>query len=627
MGEMNNSNSTYPIVNYYSAYNPDWFRAIAGALDEAQKRWDLSNETVNLTRAELLQTPTDPHSANVVKNYTENITDNIVKMVNEKYNGRYDLALNEIKRMVTNSKEVITKSKIAYEDYKNAENIYKNLAAQGKAPVIYKRDKDGNPTPVELPFEYFYNKPLLELDENNNIIYRPLSGNIVAKGDYDNYVNQLVQQIQQKGKTTTVPIKDKEGNVVGSYSTGFKGFDRSDFEAYLNSTEGQSWKKSVVKNFINDNPTAAREFIGEDGNIDLKMIEDYLINNIKNRLFGYDFSQTERYKTNNGSDNKNDDYGGLNLIDLSTVDTKKTVSNKIYKNDTPINESVVKKLSNTINSLEKLPNKVKNSEVKGSVPNSYTGNASVAYDLASANIIPNLINELNVINAYYGHALSKEDKDVIKQIYSKYKEASSDPNKYHEFAELVNNNINALKRINSFVSTMNNLFKSMSTEQSTLVSVNEDKKFSLFMQKIAPSDLKITNPKSVMVDFNDPDTPIILVGEKNEQQKITPINPQTANFFEKLAEINLLKYNFAHPNNKEVKPVVLDNINAPIEYNGYKVIKVERGDFDYALRQNNIKVTYFKDGNIYETTLDPQELKKFLKTNTLNYVNAVLQQQ
>lgn len=300
-------------VPYYSVYNPQWTQLMAAALDKSQKRYDTAMDVLAANKEQLLSLETDPLSQEIILEHINKLSDNIYQDVMTKYQGDFGRALNYIKDKVISSRaNIIPLAKRATEDYNTVKKAYETLKLQGVNPGVYRRDGE-KIVFEEIPFEQFYSSPLLTYNEDNQrLVYSPLTTNISRRGDYDRFISDHVASLGRYGYTSTEESYDEAGNPIGYTTTSRQGHDRDSFREFLQTKNGREWLDQTIDTFIAENPTAAREFVDEDGNIDVDLVRDYLLDAVESRLFGSTGRVSKTYRTK--SDESNPEY------DLTTVD-------------------------------------------------------------------------------------------------------------------------------------------------------------------------------------------------------------------------------------------------------------------------------------------------------------------
>ncbi len=311
-----------PVVGYYSAIDPRWTELVAGALDKAQARWDTAVDLTNKYREMLSQVPVSPLDKEEFERAVADNVDSIIKDVNDNYGGDMGRALNSIKEKVANQSLANT-AKMSYQWYQNIENIYNNLAAQGKQPVRYKLENNKIvTTPVSLN-EYLDEQKAKTLrydKENKRLNYVNPNITITPRGDYDPYINSLVANIQNYAYTKEEYDRNLENPELSlkTYRS-YHGFDPTMFEKYLKMNPGL-WDKTV-NDFINQNPTVYQEFVDSEGKFDRDLVSRFLKEAIHTRLYQKYYGKT----INNQSSNKEGGYNPLSLLnDVSS--SEKVVS-------------------------------------------------------------------------------------------------------------------------------------------------------------------------------------------------------------------------------------------------------------------------------------------------------------
>ncbi len=274
-------------VAYYSVHDPRLIELMAKALENSQRRWDTAQDLVAKTQGELLELPVDPKSAEGFSNFLQDTFESVKNEVENKYEGDYSRALDFIKESVMKARSVIPIAKQGYTNYEKLKNVYENLAVQGKTPVEYKRTDKGI-VAEEIPFENFYRAPFLNYNpDTKKMVFNSSVPTITARGDYDSFFNNLINDIQNYGYSSRTYGVSEEGDAKLRKDTSYQGHDMNSFNKFLGTNTGKRWLEEAINNFIESHPnTVPREFIDkQSGEIDRELVKDYILDRVVSRLF------------------------------------------------------------------------------------------------------------------------------------------------------------------------------------------------------------------------------------------------------------------------------------------------------------------------------------------------------
>ena len=321
-------------VGYYSVYDPQWNQLMARGLDESQKRYDEAVTTIETNKSQLLELPVDPMSQRSLVNYVTETTKEIEDYVNNKYNGDYGAALNDIKSKVIEARNnLVPAAKQAMEAYNTTKNYYLNLQAQGRNPVRFYKDEKGNIQSEQVPFEEFYNEPLLSIKRDPElgtsiIAFNPYMPEISTRGDYSRPIDKAVEALRSKFYRKEERTYDDNGVLSGTSTTETRGFNASSFDQFLQTNEGEKWLKESLEELLTMEPAASKEFVSKDNkkDFDYDTLKQFFTEAVRTKLFG-SYSKTIDVKTprKNGETNKPDPLDMLPSVTETETTSKEAV--------------------------------------------------------------------------------------------------------------------------------------------------------------------------------------------------------------------------------------------------------------------------------------------------------------
>lgn len=275
-------------------YNPEDVYRMAQVGQGMQQRWDMSQGVIAKQLEDIGAANINPRYKADVINKLEGDIENIYKDVNTTYQGDFGRALSDITKSIGKSRALLHSATQATAEESKQRDIYNQMAAAGKAPVIYKRDAKGNPTPTVMTFDEYHG-----IDKQPSFVEgrfnAPTFNTLRSAGEYEPYIERMVGHLMKQSSEQGLSKDPKYNAFLRQVKT--IGQDPVALRKLFDTNQPEA--QAMVEDFIRNNPTVTQEFVDESGKLDMNLAKDFLADALVARVkksIDYNYMQNPDYK-------------------------------------------------------------------------------------------------------------------------------------------------------------------------------------------------------------------------------------------------------------------------------------------------------------------------------------------
>lgn len=256
-------------------YNPEDTARLAQVGQGMQQRWDASQSVIAKQLEDIGAANINPRYKADVVSKLEGDIENIYKDVNTIYQGDFGRAFNDVLKSVSKSKSLLYSATQTTAEEAKQRDIYNQMAAAGKAPVIYKRDELGRPTPKVMTFEEYHG-----IDNQDGRFIPPTFNTLRSAGEYEPYIERMVGHLMKQSTEEGLSRDPKHTAFLRQVKT--IGQDPVALRKLFDTNQPEA--QAMVEDFVRNNPIVTQEFVDESGRLDMNLAKDFLADALVSRV-------------------------------------------------------------------------------------------------------------------------------------------------------------------------------------------------------------------------------------------------------------------------------------------------------------------------------------------------------
>lgn len=254
-------------------YNPQDTERLAQVGQQMQQRWDASEGLIAQHLEAMGAANINPRYRDEVMEQLEGELDSLYSDIDEKYEGDFGRAVNEVKKSLASSRNLLYQSSRASEEEKIARQQYQQALQSGQAPRQI--DESGNLRAI--PFEVYHGlrgeegeirSPFDEQGKFTGYQFNPLRGAGQHGKWAANNISKSLMSVANQTDPSVLP-----GEIQGLWqSIRTQGFNPRNVKEYI--TENPE----IVNAFLQDSPFAVEEFTDPvTGEVNREAAENHLV--------------------------------------------------------------------------------------------------------------------------------------------------------------------------------------------------------------------------------------------------------------------------------------------------------------------------------------------------------------